>query len=173
MKEQFLMGSDFSLIKRPKEAPNPTSIEQKKIGNCLKKLLMKKKYPTLTLLVWGLFSASVLAQPLTGCGKAGTVTIYYQQNGFGSGLNFLKPKYEGAFSTLTSNTSVCPRFTSAAIHNPTTLCCIGTDCAVNNYLYDFTNIACPLDENSLFLFFLTAITGIYAIRRYSSALSKP
>jgi len=112
------------------------------------------------------------AQNLQGCGKVGSFTIYYQRNGFGSGLNFLLPRYDAPISTLTTNTSICPRFTSATIASPTTACCIGgTDCT-NNLVYNFTNIPCPIDDYAPLLFLSIGVAGFLVIRKKALDFSK-
>ena len=107
------------------------------------------------------------AQVLTGCGKNLTGVIHYQRNGFGTGLgNTAKFRYDAApFSTLTTNTAICPRFTIFAARVPTTLCCIGTDCGLDNFLYDFTNIPCPIDDYIPALLLSTGALGLFVIRR--------
>ena len=106
------------------------------------------------------------AQTLRGCGKNGTGMIHYNRNGFGTGLNILKEKYDvNPYSTFTTNTAVCPRFTVYNAVIPTTLCCIDTDCATDNFLYTFTNIACPIDTNSGILLFVMAGVGGLVVRR--------
>ncbi|WP_231464715.1 hypothetical protein [Pedobacter sp. Leaf132] len=105
------------------------------------------------------------AQNLQGCGKVGGSQIYYMRNGFGSGLNFLIPRYDAPFSTFTSSTTVCPRFTTYSLASPQTACCIGaTDCS-NNYIYNFTNIGCDLDDYTPALLASIGLVGILVIRK--------
>jgi|GEM_PF-1716278 len=116
-------------------------------------------------------TGTVNAQNLQGCGKQGGTMIYYQRNGFGSGLNLLLPRYDAPFSTLTTNTSICPRFTTVSIAVPTTFCCIGaTDCT-NNLVYDFTNIPCPIDDYAPYLFLSVGVAALVVIRK--SRFKKP
>lgn len=128
---------------------------------------MDKFRITLILMMLGILLqvTSSSAQNMVGCGKQGGFQIYLQRNGFGSGLNFLIPRYDAPFSTLTTNTAICPRFTSATIYSPTTFCCIGaTDCT-NNILYNFTNIPCPIDDYVPAVLVITAGIGLTMIRR--------
>ncbi|MDQ1139436.1 hypothetical protein [Pedobacter agri] len=112
-----------------------------------------------------LIVSDAAAQNLQGCGKQGGTQIYYFRNGFGSGLNFLIPRYDAPFSTLTTNTAICPRFTTVSIATPTTACCIGaTDCT-NNLVYNFTNIPCPIDTNSGILLVVMAGVGGLVVRK--------
>jgi len=108
----------------------------------------------------------LFSQIMTGCGKTGTNVIYYQRNGFGTGAgNTAKFKYDNApFSILSTNTSVCPRFTAYSLVIPNTNCCIGTDCASNVFLYNFLNIPCPLDDYILILLAAFETSGFVLIR---------
>lgn len=106
------------------------------------------------------------SQALTGCGKNSTGVIHYQRNGFGSGAgNTAKFKYDiTPLSTYATNTSVCPRFIIFSGVIPTTNCCIGTDCGSDLFLYNFTNIPCPLDDYTLILLAAFGISGFVLIR---------
>jgi len=120
----------------------------------------------ISIMIFGLGSLEAKAQSLRGCGKNGTGMIHYTRNGFGTGLNILKEKYNvNPYSTLTSNTAICPRFTSYSLILPQTLCCIDTDCATDNFLYTFTNIPCPLDTNSGILLVIMGGVGGLVVRR--------
>ena len=107
------------------------------------------------------------AQVMDGCANALGSQIYYQRNGFGVGTgNTSKPRYDTSpFSTFTSNTSICPRFTVVAQKSPVTACCIGTDCGILNTLYTFTNIPCDLDDFTPALLASIATLGIFVIRK--------
>ncbi len=128
-----------------------------------------KQLPIYTILLSFvlLTSLKLNAQPTTGCGKNLTGIIHYNRNGFGTGAgNTSKFKYDvSPFSTLTTNTAVCPRFTVFSLRVPTTLCCINTDCGIDNFLYDFTNIQCPLDDYTPILFISIGALGLLVIRK--------
>ncbi|AZI25722.1 hypothetical protein EA772_10340 [Pedobacter sp. G11] len=132
---------------------------------------MSRKLSIFAVFSFCLLTLTILdatAQNLQGCGKVGSFQIYYQRNGFGSGLNFLLPRYDAPISTLTTNTAICPRFTSATVASPTTACCIGaTDCT-NNLVYNFTNIPCPIDTNSGILLVVMAGVGGLVVRKRMS-----
>lgn len=127
---------------------------------------MSSRVVSLLVLVTLLFSLSGYSQALTGCGKAGGVRIQYVRNGFGAGTgNTGKFKYDPTpFSPLTTNTAICPRFTVFTLRIPNTLCCIGTDCGLDNFLYDFTNIPCPIDDYAPFLTLILGTVGMVFIR---------
>jgi len=117
----------------------------------------------------------VYAQVTDGCANALGSQIYYQRNGFGVGTgNTTKPRYDTSpFSTFTSNTSICPRFTVVAQKSPVTACCIGTDCGILNTVYTFTNIPCDLDDNTPILIAAIGVLGILLIRRKYNHSKKP
>ncbi len=126
----------------------------------------KEKLKIIILLCYALtFSAiETSAQNLVGCGKQNGNMVYYRRNGFGSGLNTLIPRYDAPFSTYTTNTAICPRFSTVSIYTPTTICCIGaTDCT-NNLLYNFTNIPCPIDDYATVLSLILAALSVLVIR---------
>ena len=112
------------------------------------------------------------AQNLSGCGKTGTFIIYYQRNGNGSGLNFLLPRYDAPISNLTTNTAICPRFSNPTLVFPNTACCIGpTDCS-NNFVYNFTNIPCDLDDYSpILLVSITAFSLVVLTKKTQKKIS--
>jgi hypothetical protein len=128
---------------------------------------MKIKSTLLFIIILLGANINLFSQALTGCGKNGTGVIHYQRNGFGSGAgNTAKFKYNNIpFSTYSASTSICPRFTIYSLVVPTTNCCIETDCGSDLFLYNFTNIACPLDDYTLILLAAFGISGFVLIRR--------
>lgn len=122
-----------------------------------------KKFLILIGTMFIITQSGVYAQVIDGCANALGGQIYYQRNGFGVGTgNTNKPRYDTSpFSTLTSNTSICPRFTVVAQKSPVTACCIGTDCGILNTLYTFTNIPCDLDDYIPALIASIGVLGIF------------
>lgn len=124
------------------------------------------KKSLLTLFILFLYHTSK-SQVVQGCANALSNQVHYQRNGFGVGTgNTSKPRFDVTpYSTFTSNTSICPRYTSISQKNPIESCCIGTDCGILNTVYIINNIPCPIDSNTVLLLVAMGGIGIVSIRR--------